>query len=48
VVNDFARALRDPADSQYLSPAFDSGDQVHPNDPGYAAMARAINLTALP
>jgi lysophospholipase L1-like esterase len=47
-VIDFAKAVRDPADSQYLSAAFDSGDKVHPNDPGYAAMARAVNLTALP
>jgi lysophospholipase L1-like esterase len=47
-VIDFAKAVRDPADSQYLSPTFDSGDKVHPNDPGYAAMAKAVNLTALP
>jgi lysophospholipase L1-like esterase len=47
-VIDFAKAVRDPADSQYLSPAFDSGDKLHPNDAGYAAMAEAVNLTALP
>jgi lysophospholipase L1-like esterase len=38
-VADFARAVGDPADEQRIDPALDSGDHLHPNDAGYAAMA---------
>jgi len=38
-VADFARAVEDPADEQRIDPALDSGDHLHPNDAGYAAMA---------
>lgn len=41
-VIDFDRAMRDPADPQHLNPAYDSGDHLHPNDAGMAAMAKAI------
>lgn len=46
-VVDFDAALRDPANLQSLLPAFDSGDHLHPNDAGYAAMANAVNLSTL-
>ncbi|MCO5398735.1 SGNH/GDSL hydrolase family protein [Ralstonia soli] len=46
-VVDFDAALRDPANPQSLLPAFDSGDHLHPNDAGYAAMANAISLPVL-
>jgi lysophospholipase L1-like esterase len=42
---DFDRALRDPAHPSWLRPAYDSGDGLHPNDQGHAAMAAAIRLS---
>ena len=42
---DFEAALRDPADSLLLRPAYDSGDHLHPNDAGYEAMAQAVDLS---
>ncbi|MFF1714721.1 SGNH/GDSL hydrolase family protein [Streptomyces sp. NPDC058268] len=44
---DFDRALADPADGERIAPEFDSGDHLHPNDAGYRAMARAVDLEAL-
>ncbi|MWA12434.1 SGNH/GDSL hydrolase family protein [Streptomyces sp. BA2] len=44
---DFDRALADPADAERLAPEYDSGDHLHPNDAGYAAMARAVDLETL-
>lgn len=46
-VADFDRAVRDPADSQRLGPAYDSGDHLHPNDAGMRAFADSIDLSAL-
>ena len=46
-VIDFARAVADPLDPQYLDPADNSGDGIHPNDVGYQAMVGAINLGLL-
>jgi lysophospholipase L1-like esterase len=46
-VIDFAKATEDPYDPQYLNPAYNSGDNLHPNDAGYQAMANAINLAKL-
>jgi lysophospholipase L1-like esterase len=46
-VIDFDRAVRDPADPHRLLPAYDSGDHLHPNDAGYEAMAKSINLASL-
>lgn len=43
-VVDFDLATRDPADPARLRPEFDSGDHIHPNDAGTAAMAQAIDL----
>lgn len=43
-VVDFDAALRDPARADRLRPAFDSGDHIHPNDAGYAAMGAAVPL----
>jgi lysophospholipase L1-like esterase len=40
-VVDFDAVLRDPAHPSRLSPAFDSGDHLHPGDAGYEAMAKA-------
>jgi lysophospholipase L1-like esterase len=44
-VIDFDRATRDPARPARLLPAYDSGDHLHPNDTGYEAMARAVDLS---
>ncbi|MBB4639856.1 SGNH/GDSL hydrolase family protein [Rhizorhapis suberifaciens] len=44
---DFDRALADPADPSRLAPQFNSGDFLHPNDAGHAAMAHAIDLNLL-
>lgn len=41
---DFDKLLRDPAHPAGLLQEFDSGDHLHPNDAGYAAMANAIPL----
>jgi lysophospholipase L1-like esterase len=44
-VIDFDRATRDPAHPSRLLPAYDSGDHLHPNDVGYEAMAKAVDLS---
>lgn len=44
---DFDKALADPKDPERLRPAYDSGDHLHPNDAGYRAMARAVDLDSL-
>ncbi|MFF1380686.1 SGNH/GDSL hydrolase family protein [Streptomyces sp. NPDC058308] len=44
---DFDKALADPADPERIAPAYDSGDHLHPNDAGYRAMARAVDLKTL-
>jgi lysophospholipase L1-like esterase len=41
-VVDFDAAVRDPADPQRLRAAYDSGDHLHPNDAGMAALAAAV------
>ena len=43
-VIDFDKAIRDPAHPATIRPAYDSGDNLHPNDAGYQAMADAIDL----
>lgn len=42
-VADFDSALRDPARPSRLLPAFDSGDGLHPNPSGHAALAAAVD-----
>ncbi len=44
-VIDFDKALRDPGNPATIRPAYDSGDNLHPNDAGYKAMADAIDLS---
>ncbi|GAC1399334.1 MAG: SGNH/GDSL hydrolase family protein [Chloroflexota bacterium] len=46
-VIDFARALQDPFDPQYINPPYNTRDNLHPNDAGYEAMGNAINLALL-
>ena len=44
---DIDAALRDPASPRRLAAHFDSGDHLHPNDAGYAAIANAVDLRML-
>lgn len=43
-VIDFDAVMRDPAHPTRVLPAYDSGDHLHPNDAGYAAMGNSIDL----
>ena len=43
-VIDFDAVMRDPAHPKRLRPAYDSGDNLHPSDAGYRAMADAVPL----
>ncbi|MFD0019711.1 GDSL-type esterase/lipase family protein [Streptomyces sp. NPDC058382] len=42
-VADFDTALRDPDRPERMLPAFDSGDGLHPNPSGHAALAAAVD-----
>jgi lysophospholipase L1-like esterase len=42
LVADFDAALRDPGHPSRLLPRYDSGDHLHPNDAGFAAMAEVV------
>lgn len=44
-VVDFDAVMRDPEHPTRLRAAYDSGDHLHPNDAGYAAMADAFDLS---
>ncbi|MEX3936176.1 GDSL-type esterase/lipase family protein [Paraburkholderia phymatum] len=46
-VLDQARAVSDPADAASFLPAFNSGDNLHPNDAGMQAIADALDLNSL-
>jgi lysophospholipase L1-like esterase len=46
-VIDFDAAMRDPQRPDRLTPAYDSGDHLHPSPAGYRAMAEAIALDNL-
>lgn len=43
-VVDFDPLLRSSANPEHLDPAYDSGDDLHPNDAGYKVMADAVPL----
>lgn len=46
-VADLDRAVADPTDRARISPAYDSGDHLHPSDAGYRAMAESLDLSRL-
>ncbi|MFE6920934.1 SGNH/GDSL hydrolase family protein [Nocardia sp. NPDC057663] len=46
-VVDLDRAMAAPTDPTRLADTYDSGDHLHPNDSGYAAMAAAIGAVIL-
>lgn len=46
-VVDFDAVVRDPENPARLLPDYDSGDALHPNDAGFAAMADSIDLNLL-
>lgn len=46
-VLDQAKAVSDPANPAVLLPAYNSGDNLHPNDAGLQAIANALDLDAL-
>ena len=46
-VIDFDKAVQDPANPKQIRADFNSGDHLHPNDAGYAAMADAVNLALI-
>jgi lysophospholipase L1-like esterase len=46
-VFDFDRALADTQDPTRLRPFYDSGDHLHPNDAGLAALADAVDIDEL-
>jgi len=41
----WSAAVRDPNQPTRVHPAYDSGDHLHPNDAGYAALAQAVPLS---
>jgi len=46
-VIDFDMAVRDPARPDHIRADYNCGDNLHPNDAGYKAMANAIDLKLL-
>jgi lysophospholipase L1-like esterase len=46
-VIDFDKLLADPKNLRKLNPAYNCGDNLHPNDAGYQAMANAVDLNML-
>lgn len=46
-VIDFDAIVRNPADPTTINPAYNSGDNLHPNDAGAKAMADGFNLTLI-
>jgi len=46
-VIDFDAVIRDPVHPSRMLPRYDKGDNLHPNDAGYKAMAESIDLGLL-
>jgi lysophospholipase L1-like esterase len=46
-VIDFDAVVRDPANPEQMVSAYDKGDNLHPNDAGYKAMAESIDLNLM-
>jgi lysophospholipase L1-like esterase len=46
-VADYDQVLQDPRHPSRMRPDYDSGDHLHPNDAGYAAIAASLDLAAL-
>jgi lysophospholipase L1-like esterase len=46
-VVDFDAIIRNPADPTTINPAYNSGDNLHPNDAGAKAMAEGFNLSLI-
>jgi lysophospholipase L1-like esterase len=46
-VVDFDKAIRDPNQPKRMQPKYNSGDNLHPSDEGYRAMANAVDLSLL-
>lgn len=46
-VIDFDALVADPANPTHIKAEYDSGDHLHPNDAGYAAMANSVDLKLL-
>ena len=44
---DFDKVLEDPANPKHINPAYNCGDNLHPNDAGYQAMAKSVDLNVL-
>ena len=44
---DFDKVVEDPANPGHILPAYNCGDNLHPNDAGYQAMAKAVDLKVL-
>ena len=46
-VVDISSCVADPHNTSYLNPAYNSGDNLHPNPAGYQAIANCVNLPAV-
>ncbi len=46
-VVDISSCVADPNNTSYLNPAYNSGDNLHPNALGYQAIANCVNLAAV-
>jgi lysophospholipase L1-like esterase len=44
---DFEKVVADPKAPDHINPAFNCGDNLHPNDAGYQAMAKSVDLNVL-
>jgi lysophospholipase L1-like esterase len=44
---DFDKVVQDPKNPDRVNPAYDCGDHLHPNDVGYQAMAKSVDLDVL-